>query len=999
MYKTLTFILLYLFISLNCFGQCDITGSDFKWQTNGVVYSTAKVGNKLYLGGSFSSVSIPCSNVLGFDLADPQRINLRFPSISGTIKAMISDGAGGWIVAGNLTKVGTQTVTHLARIKSDYTLDQSWLPSINGAITAIASENGKLYVAGSFTLVNGSSRQRLACFDLSTFALTSFQFNNSWTINSMAIQNNVLYVAGQFTHSVNPQVWYNLARIDLQTTTLMAPFAYISGAINNCLVQGNTVLISGTFTTVFNQSRSQLALIDTLGTLKPFNPSPNGVVKAMMIKNNTLYLGGSFTSIGGFTRNRLAAFNLATMNILPWNPVMNDEVNYLYESSSKVFAGGPFTLVGASVRNNIAAFDAGTLLLDSFKMPTLNNAITYSTSISNILIATGDFTGCNIAQRVNLAAFNLDDHTLLPWNPDPQNASSTNTITSVKATGAMVIVGGAFSVIAGQNRKHLAMFDTSGNLLSFDAGITGGRVGAIATGSNTIFVGGEFSFAGGAPVSNICAFDASSFHPVLTSLSCNAPVRTLTYHNGLLYAGGQFTTFNNQVRKYVASVDATNGQLSAWSPEADHFVMAIHPAGDKVYLGGYFTQVNSTPRNYLAVVDTLSGGLQAWNPAPDGVVHAVFSLKNKLFVGGAFSNINASPRAYLAMYDEASHTLLTTQIAPDNWISNINAYDSSLFICGGYQNIDGKPSRSFSMYNLFELVPSPNPVVVTASPLNATAMQLNWSRGNGNGYVILARENNAVNANPINNVMYNANALFGAGTAISSDNFVVYKGTDTFAVISGLNHNNTYSFAVFCYNEYGSCVIHSYTPGVVSHVALPVKWISFIGRLNETTVLLEWITASEQNNKGFEVQRSTAATLNESWNTIGFVKGAGNKQTQSRYAHTDNEAAALLAKHSVLYYRLKQLDHNHHAAYSKIISVTAGSEKSFRVYPSPARHSIELEGIMPATYRIMNMAGHQVSCGRPDNKRIVVEALEAGLYLLLITDEAGEIHYAKFVKE
>lgn len=994
------FIIFFIF-SVPCFCQCDISESKVQWQTDGVVYGTAKIGNKLFIGGSFSTVSMPCGNMLNFDPQDPLHADVRFPAVTGTVKFIVSDGAGGWIIAGNLTKVGTQNVTHLARVKSDFTVDASWVPAINGAITALTTGDGKLYIAGTFSTVNGNTRQRLASFDLNSLALTSFAFNNSWIINSLAFQGGVLYLAGQFSHFINPQSWNNFARIEVASATLKPPFQSINGSITSCLVKDNLILVNGTFTQVFGQNRSQVAVFDTLGAIKSFNPNPNGVVKSMLIEGNSIFLAGAFTSIGGSPRNRIAAFNKTSFAVSSWNPSANDEVSNMYVHGSRIYADGAFTTIGVSPRNNIAAFDTANLTLDSFNISGVNSPVQYSALINNRLIASGNFTGCNINPRVNLAGFNVDDNSVLPWNPNPHNVLSTNTISTVSNVGNAIIVGGSFSVIAGQNRKHIAMFDTSGNLLSFNANITGNRVNSIATGNSKIFIGGEFTSAAGQPAANICAFDAVFSNRILNNLSSNGVVRTLSYNNGLLYAGGQFTSFNGQTRNYAACVDVSTGTLTSWDPSPDYFVLAIHPVKEKVYLGGFFTQVGSTARKYIALVDTLSGAPDPWNPDPNGVVQTIYAFKSRLFVGGAFTQTNTITRKYLATYDEASHTLLPLQVTPDNWITNISAYDSTLFVCGGYQNIDGKTRRSLSSYNMFELVPASTPIVLSATPVTNSSITLNWNKGNGNGYIVLARQNNPVNANPINNTAYLGDPVFGMGSAINASNYVVYKGTDTTVTVTGLTMSNTYSFAVFCYNAYGTCIIHSYTPAVVNNVALPVKWTNFTGRFNDVFTELKWSTASELNNKGFEIERNNSNTP-EGWNTIGFVEGSRNKQTMSSYSYHDYEAASLLQQNNILYYRLKQLDYNNESSYSKVISVNSSHAKQSgpTVYPIPADDFITIKGDEKAvTYQIINAAGNEVAKGLFEQNKVAVDALVSGFYMIVITDAAGNHTYTRFVKQ
>ncbi|MCF8254649.1 MAG: PKD domain-containing protein [Bacteroidia bacterium] len=96
--------------------------------------------------------------------------------------------------------------------------------------------------------------------------------------------------------------------------------------------------------------------------------------------------------------------------------------------------------------------------------------------------------------------------------------------------------------------------------------------------------------------------------------------------------------------------------------------------------------------------------------------------------------------------------------------------------------------------------------------------------------------------------------------------------------------------------------------------AMPVDLVQFYGkRLNETAVKLNWRTASEQNNKGFEVEKSKDGFLFES---LGFVAGKGNSTITNDYEFKDEQANGKL-----LYYRLKQVDFNGNYEYTKVISI------------------------------------------------------------------------------
>jgi len=88
----------------------------------------------------------------------------------------------------------------------------------------------------------------------------------------------------------------------------------------------------------------------------------------------------------------------------------------------------------------------------------------------------------------------------------------------------------------------------------------------------------------------------------------------------------------------------------------------------------------------------------------------------------------------------------------------------------------------------------------------------------------------------------------------------------------------------------------------------PVELISFIASTNSKNVNLNWHTATEVNNYGFEIEcafvNTSSAIRNILFERIGFVPGYGNCNSPKNYSFIDNK----ITKPDKYGYRLKQID-------------------------------------------------------------------------------------------
>ncbi len=339
---------------------------------------------------------------------------------NGEVRAISLQPDGKVLMAGEFTKVNDTVRNRIARLMENGQLDTAFISGVgaNEAIRAMTlQEDGKILIGGAFTEINNTNRNGIARLnqDGSLDAFFNPGAGTDNPVNAIALKaDGKILLGGEFS-SVNGVSLPFLAQLNTNgmIDTTFNRFSGANGAVNAIALQDDgLILIGGDFTMVNGQARHHLARLLPDGSLDAFNTGagPDGSVRAVLFQpDGKIVIGGSFTNVSGIARFYLARLNRdGTLD--------------------------PSFLNGEQGGDNVV--------------------LALAQQIDGKLVVAGDFKHFNGVNRSRITRLNTDGST----DPTINFGSGPNSFVAALALqpDRKIILGGAFTTFDGVPRPYIA---------------------------------------------------------------------------------------------------------------------------------------------------------------------------------------------------------------------------------------------------------------------------------------------------------------------------------------------------------------------------------------------------------------------------------------------------------------------------------------------------------------------------------------------------------------
>jgi len=618
-------------IRLNPNGSEDTSFTGF---TNSVVNAIdLQPDGKIVIGGGFTTVN--GANRFGAARLNPNgTIDTTFSFSARTVFSIARQSDGSFLIGGSFAFTTPFVANRIVRVSNNGAVDAAFNSnaSADNTVRSIKiQQDGKIVIGGSFFFVNGQFRSNLA--RLNTDGTLDNSFIPSITAQSQTVVESVdidadgkILIGGTF-FGVNGSFRSNVAKINPDGTTDTG-FSHTIGAnlpVKAVLADANGIsLIGGDFLSFENLPKYRFArLLPNGSSDNSFGArlNANGTISDIeMLPDGKFVAAGNFFYVNGVGYGGIVRFLADGTVDQTFATFFQAQFASSPISDIEILPNGKIVIVGNitfSANPNttycVARLNANGTIDNTFTPVSIND--NYPTVVKALpngqIIVAGQFTQLNGTPRNVIARINTNgtlDNSFAP-NINAQTSPSITDL-SIRPDGK-ILVSGFFQTVSGTSRNNLALLNQDGTLdTNFTANTSSTVVSIEQTSDGSILIAGSFNTVNGTPRNRVAKLLANGQLDTTFNVDSNSlfPISDInTLPNGTIILAGQGNYANAATN--LVSLNA-NGSVQSFLPNVQGFDNVIEDLeiqnDGKIIVGGQFSKVGNLPRYGLARLNSLT---------------------------------------------------------------------------------------------------------------------------------------------------------------------------------------------------------------------------------------------------------------------------------------------------------------------------------------------------------------------------------------------------------